>query len=132
MLAGPISWQVYAHFILSFALSGLIAVVYSYFGIQFVVLRVVYAQLGNADARESASIKAELDRAARRLVVFQGLAALVPLAGAVLLVVLASGEMTLSFRILVTSLIVLGMIGVGIAVRVTRRLNEIIGLLRGE
>lgn len=132
LLAGPVTWQVYAHFMVSFALSGLIAVVYSYFGIQFVVLRVVYPQLGNADARDTEGIKAELDRAARRLIFFQGLAAVVPLAGAVLLVVLASGEMTLSFRLLVTSLIVLGMLGVGIAVSVTRRLTDIIVLLRGE
>ena len=132
LLAGPVTWQVYAHFIVSFALSGLIAVVYSYFGIQFVVLRVVYPQLGNADARDTEGTKAELDRAARRLIFFQGLAAVVPLAGAVLLVVLASGEMTLSFRLLVTSLIVLGMLGVGIAVGVTRRLTDIIALLRGE
>jgi eukaryotic-like serine/threonine-protein kinase len=132
LLAGSVLWKVYAHFILSFTLSGLIAVVYSYFGIQFVVLRVVYPQLGNADARDSAAIREELDRAARRLVIFQGLAAVVPLVGAVLLVVSASGEMTLSFRLLVTTLIVVGMIGLGIAVRVTRRLTEIIGLLRGE
>ncbi len=132
LLAGPVPWQVYAHFIVSFALSGLIAVVYSYFGVQFVVLRVVYPQLGNADARDAGANRYALDRAARWLVVLQGLATAVPLAGAILLVVFASGEMTLSFRLLVTSLIILGMIGVGIAVRVTRRLTEIIRLLKGE
>ena len=132
LLAGPLPWQIYAHYFVSFALSGLIAVVYSYFGVQFVILRVVYPQLGNADASDPFRSRLELDRVARRLVFFQGLATVVPLTGAVLLVVLATGEMTLSFRLLVTSLIVLGMVGVGIAVRVTRKLTEVLQLLRGE
>jgi hypothetical protein len=131
LAAGPISWQVYAHFMLSVTLSGLIAAIYSHFGIQFIVLRIFYPRLGNADRHSRAAVRAELAQASRWFGPFQSLAAVVPLTGAVLMVAVA-GEMTLSFRLVMTTLIVLGMVGVGIAVSVTRRLGEIVRVLAGE
>ncbi len=128
VLAGPVSWQIYAHFMLSFTLSGLIALIYSHFGIQFVVLRVFYPRLANADTHSHENVRAELARASRWFGWFQSLAAAVPLVGAILLVAVA-GQMTLSFRLLTTSLIVLGMVGVGIAVTTTQRLNAIVRAL---
>ena len=130
-LAGSVPWQVYAHFFVSFTLSGLIALIYSHFGIQFIVLRIFYPRLANADTRTPATLAAELANASRWLVAFQSLAAVVPLTGAVLLVAF-SGEMTLTYRLLVTSLIVLGMVGVGIAFAVTRKLTKIVRILGGE
>lgn len=130
-LAGGVSWQIYLQFLLSFTLSGLIAVIYSHFGIQFVTLRVFCPSFANADSRTANSLASELAKASRWLVPFQSLAAVVPLVGAVLLVAF-SGEMTLSYRLLVTSLIVLGMIGVGIAFAVTRQLTHLVRLLGGE
>ena len=53
------------------------------------------------------------------------LACAVPLAGAVLLIVFADERMTLGFRLLVATLIGVGVAGVGIAERVTRRLREL-------
>ena len=129
-IAGGVSWQMYAHFLVSFALSGTIAMIYSHLGIQFVCLRILYPQIVNADSRTPSAVAAELARASRWLVAFQSLAAVVPLVGAVLLVAF-SGEMTLSFRLLVTSLIVLGMVGVGIAFAVTRKLTHIVRMLGG-
>jgi eukaryotic-like serine/threonine-protein kinase len=129
--AGPLAWQVYAHFILSFTLSGLIATIYSHFGIQFIVLRVFYSQLGNADRYSRSAVRAELDWASRWFAPFQSLAAVVPLAGAAL-IVMTVGDLTLSFRLLMTTLIVVGMFGVGIAVSAARQLNEIVRILAGE
>jgi hypothetical protein len=127
--AGSVPWQVYAHFLVSFALSGLIAVVYSHFGIQFVMLRIFYAQLGNADTFDRSTAHAELARAGRWLTPFQYFAGVVPLAGAVLL--LAFGDMDLSFRLLVAGLIVVGMLGAFIAMTVAGRLNRLIIQLAG-
>ena len=59
MLAGPIETDravIYLRFIVSFVLSGLIALTYSYFGVVYVALRVLYPQLWSdpADARAQA------------------------------------------------------------------------------
>jgi len=43
----------------------------------------------------------------------------------------ASGEMTVEFRGLVTGLIVLGMAGLGVAVWSTRRLQNVVNVLCG-
>lgn len=130
-LAGPIGWRIYAHFALSFTLSGLIALIYSHFGIQFIVLRVFYPQLGNADTHSRESVRAELDHATRWLPWFQGLATVVPLVGAILLL-FAVTEMTLEFKLLVISLIFVGGVGVFIALAVNQYLNQVVRALKGE
>ncbi len=129
--AGPIPGLVYAQFLVSFTLSGIIALIYSHFGIQFIVLRIIYPRLGNADSFSRDAARSELARASRWFTLFQSLATVVPLVGAVLLV-MVTGQMTLSFRLLVTGLIILGMVGVGVAFTVTRRLHRIVRLLQGE
>ena len=58
------------------------------------------------------------------------LACAVPLAGAVLLIAFADERMTLGFRLLVATLIGVGVAGVGIAERVTRRLRELAAIWR--
>jgi len=131
MLAGPIGSRTYAHFMLSFTLSGLIALIYTLFGVQFIVLRVFYPRLGNADNYSRQTAREELARVSRWFGPFQLLAAVVPLAGAVLLVAV-TGEMSLSFRLLMTSLIVLGMVGVGLVLTLSRVLNQIVRALEGQ
>ena len=54
------------------------------------------------------------------------LAALVPLTGAVLQLVLAPAEMSLAFRLLVTALIVAGMTGLGVAVLTADHLRMLV------
>lgn len=132
--AGPLPWQVYVHFAISFTLSGLVGMVYSYFGIQYVVLRVLYPQLGNPDTVSRGLPREELRDGTRWLGPFLVLATLIPLSGAVLLIVLADGAMTLGFRVLVTGLIVLGMAGVTGLVRVMDRLAALAApwVTRGE
>src|SRR5207244_4282559 len=101
--------EVYAHFLISFLISGLIALTYSYFAFQYIVLRILYPLLW-ADARgAAATVRAELRRAGVGISWFQAFAVLIPLAGAVLLVGigaegLESGSERI-FRMLVAGLI---------------------------
>jgi hypothetical protein len=78
---------------------------------------------------------AELRPLGRRLGFFQVAAGLIPLAGAVLLIEVGPGELDRpgprSFRALLTALIVLGMVGFGVALAISRRLNDTLAVLSG-
>jgi serine/threonine protein kinase len=130
VLAGPLGWREYAHFATSFTLAGIIGVVFSYLGIQFVVLRALLPRLGNPDAHAPAAAWAEV----RPLTAFFGpavaLACAVPLVGAVLLLSLEGGYMSLEFRLLVVALIALGACGVLIAEGIGRGGRELAAVWR--
>jgi serine/threonine protein kinase len=129
-LTGPVSTQVFGHFLVSFTLSGLIALTYSFFGVTYLVVRVFYPRLWVSAQDVQETIRSELGSVARRLRLFQLLAGTIPLAGAVLMVAVGpetSGYRT--FRLLVTALIVLGMTGFGLAVMVSNSLFEILAIL---
>jgi hypothetical protein len=128
--AGPIGWPMYAHFAVSFTLAGLIGVVFSYLAIEYVAFRALFPRLGNPDGYSPARAWAELRPLTAPFGFFLLLACAVPLAGAVLLIVLADGPMTLGFRLLVAGLIGAGVAGVGIAERVTRKLRELAAVWR--
>jgi hypothetical protein len=125
LAAGPLAWQVYAHFAVSFALAGVIAVVFSYLGIQYVVFRAVLPRLGNPDTHTPAQAAAEVRPLTAPFGPLVVLACGVPLVGAVLLLTLEEGALTFNFRLLVVLLIVLGAAGVLFAERVVRRLREL-------
>jgi len=125
LAAGPVEWPVYAHFVVSFTLAGLIGVVFSYLGIEYVAFRALFPRLGNPDHFSPAKTWAEFRPLTAPFGFFLLLACAVPLAGAVLLVVLGDEKMTLGFRLLVAGLIGAGVAGVGIAERVTRKLREL-------
>ncbi len=110
------------HFGISFALSGLVGMVYSYYGIQFVILRAVYPFVGNPETFDANAVREELGHGTRWLEPFLVLATLIPLTGAILLIALADEKISIGFRLLVTGLIVLGMAGVTGLVRVLDRL----------
>lgn len=125
-LAGPLPWNACLHFGISFALSGLVGMVYSYYGIQFVVLRALYPQLGNPESFDANVVREEVRKGTRWLEPFLILATLIPLAGAILLIAFAGETISLGFRLLVTGLIVLGMLGVTGLVRVQDRLAALL------
>ncbi len=116
MLAGPIEPVVYARFLVSFWTSGLIALTYSFFSIQFMTLRVFYPGLWDDPKNLRSKARAELAGLAPRFQLFQNFAALIPLIAAALMVGLGPDSMTLPLRLLITSLIVLGMTGFGLAI----------------
>jgi hypothetical protein len=129
-LAGPVDGEVFGHFVVSFTLSGLIALTYSFFAVQFMALRVFYHRLW-VDGRDFAeAARAELGSVAPRLRAFQLLAGVIPLAGAVLLIGVGpetSGYRT--FRLLATALIALGMAGFGLAAVAHNVLSQTLAVL---
>lgn len=132
LAAGPLAWQTYAHFAVSFTLAGLIGVVFSYLGIQYVVFRALLPRLGNPDAHTPAEVWAEVRPLTARFDLLVMLACGVPLLGAVLLLALDEGAMTFAFRLLVVKLIVLGAAGVALAERVVRRLRQLAAVWRAD
>jgi serine/threonine protein kinase len=118
------------HFLVSFTVSGLVAMTYSFLGIQSVVVRAIMPRLMHPDQTpeqrrtDAAVLTGDLGWAPL-------VAATVPLAAAVVQTVFATGEMTAEFRAVVTGLIVLGMVGLGVAIRVTRRLQRVVAVLTG-
>ncbi len=131
--SGPVSPTVFGHFALSFALSGLIALTYSYLAVQFVVLRVLYPALWADPAGLRETMIQELGCREGRLRLFPVLAGVIPLSGAVLLVTsgpeIVGGQ---GFRLLVTTLIVIGMAGFALAVLVDRLTEHTLAALTGS
>ncbi len=126
--AGPIASSVYAHFAVSFMLSGLVGIVFSYLAIEWVVFRTLLPRLGNPDANPAVHMAEEVRPLTAPFGPFLVLACVVPLTGAVLLVALSEDAMTLGFRLLVALLIGLGALGVGLAEQLTRQLARFAGI----
>ncbi|MBA4067215.1 MAG: hypothetical protein C0501_26615 [Isosphaera sp.] len=125
LAAGPVGWATYAHYLVSFTLAGLIGVVFTYLLVAYVALRALLPRLGNPDAHAPAAGWAAVRPLTAPFGLLMVLACAVPLAGAVLLVATAEGEMTLGFRLLVGGLIGVGVAGVGLAERLTRCLRTL-------
>jgi hypothetical protein len=128
--AGPVGGEVFGHFVVSFTVSGLIALTYSFFAVQFIVLRVFYCQLWLDGQDFGQAACAELGSLGPRLRLYQVLAGMVPLAGAVLMVGVGpeiSGYHT--FRVLVTALLVLGMAGFALATAAHNVLSQTVSVL---
>jgi serine/threonine protein kinase len=132
----PVGFEVYGHFLISFTVSGLIALTYSFLVIQFLVLRVLYPRLWIEAGDMQPTARAELRGIDRRLALFPFVAALIPLAGALLMICVGPdpsfrGEDYQTFRLLVTALIALGMTGLGVAIGVTSLLRRTVAVLMG-
>jgi serine/threonine protein kinase len=130
VFAGPIDVAVFGHFAVSFTVSGLIALTYSFFAVQFLVLRVFYCRLWVDGQGLGPAARAELGALGPRLRWFQLLAGLIPLVGALLMVGVGpeiSGYRT--FRLLVTALLVLGMTGFGMATVAHNVLSQTLAVL---
>jgi serine/threonine protein kinase len=133
-LTGECDASVFHHFLVSFTISGLIALTYSVFVAEYLVLRVLYPRwrLDGQEFRQRA--QTELRPLARRLWILQLLAGLIPLTGAVLMVGVGPEEIATDyqgFRVLVTLLIALGMLGFGVAVTLSGRLSQTVAAMTG-
>ena len=123
--AGPLSPAVFGHFVISFTISGLIALTYSFCGVEYVVLRVLYPRLWSDPRQLDRRIASELGAIMTRLQLMPWLAGSIPLSAAMLMVVGgAAFAESLSYRLLVAALIMLGMAGFGLAVRANNLLRE--------
>jgi serine/threonine protein kinase len=123
--AGPLPWQTYAHYLVSFTLAGLIGVVFSYLGNAYVVFRTLLPQLGNPDTHKPAVVAEDVRTITAPFGTLVMLACGIPLIGAVLLLTLADSAFTLGFRVLIVGLIGAGVASVGLAERIVRRLREL-------
>jgi hypothetical protein len=131
---GPLEVGDYVHFAASFVLSGLIAATYVYFGAQFIAVRVLYPRMWTwtdpSGVRTQARIELRgLDRNLRR---FQFLAVLIPLIGAALLIDAGIDELSLTFRLLITTLMFLGIAGLSLANRTCNYLTRFASRLTGR
>jgi hypothetical protein len=121
---GPLSLQVWMHFIASFTLSGLIALAYSLCGSQYVIQRAMYPRMWDDVRQFSAVARRELAATASRINPWiQRLAILIPSFAAVILLFLMDEGPVM--KTMVASLILLGALGSQLASRVSRRLSEI-------
>jgi hypothetical protein len=124
--APPLDWPVYAHFFVSFTLSGLIALAYSLCGAQFVMLRALYPGMWRNVRAFGATVRRELEPIPARLRSIQFLAVLIPLVAAIVLLGLTGDASHAVFRGLVIGLIFLGMVGFMVASAVVRELSDVV------
>jgi hypothetical protein len=122
--------HVFGHFVVSFTLSGLIALAYAFGGVQYVVLRVLYPRMWDDVRRFSERTTQELAGVPARLTWIQILAGSIPLVAAVLMLQgMDIGHP--SYRWMITGLIVLGMLGFQMASAASRRLSRTVVALTG-
>jgi hypothetical protein len=129
--SAPIGLEVFGHFLVSFWISGLIAMTYSYFGVESIALRVAYPRLWAGARGLRATMAAELEGRESRLAAFQLLSSLIPLSGAAMLIGLGPEDMSRTSRTLIGALIVLGMAGIGLTHSAARLLSRTLTALAG-
>ncbi len=135
VIGAGMSFPEFAHLVVSVLLAFLIAATYSFFVLQYAIMRVFYSQAWSDAACFDALSRRELAAVPARLRGFQIAAGLVPLVGAIL--ILALGPETfeagsyLAFRWLIFCLIVLGMAGIPFSIHVGSLTAKSIDALRG-
>jgi eukaryotic-like serine/threonine-protein kinase len=132
ILAGPLPFSVWGHFLISFVLAGLISVTYSFLGTQLTILRFIYPRMWKNFRNFRRDAADELRSIKPRVQGFQWLAGVIPLLGAALIVgVSPHWEHAAdydAFRMLITFLILMGMVGVHLAAQVDRQISQILAL----
>ncbi len=127
-LDGPITRSVYVHFAISFFLSYLVALTYSFLLIESVTLLVIYPRFWTGCCNVRDSSRFELRKVGRRLKLFQFLAGLIPLAGAMLIVGASPGikdpQDYYVFQVMVVGLISLGMCGFVFAMKTSENIKR--------
>jgi hypothetical protein len=129
LVAGPVPTAVFTHFGISFSISGVIALTYSFFGVEYVVLTALYPRfLEDAPDLKSAVTK-ELGGIARRSAPFYLFAALLPLLAALGLVLSGEAHVGSALRALLVAFIALGMAGFALALGANHFFTSIVNVL---
>lgn len=129
----PLTAEQFFHFALSFIISGLIAITYCYLGSQYIVLRVLLPRLCITRSEQDDVLADELQPVPFRLLFFQAMAGVIPLTGALLLVIIGPTHPgDTAFRVLVSVLIVFGMLGFVLALQITQYLQRVLQCLLGK
>jgi hypothetical protein len=121
----PVEFEVAAHFLVSFCLSGLIALAYSLCGIEFIVLRVLYPGLWRDAQNFTETARKELAPVSAQLNRIELLAVSIPLIAAIVFLMLGNAS-TISFRMMVAALIVLGIMGFHVTSTITNHLSRVV------
>ena len=134
--ASPLPPNTWGHFIVSFAIAGLIAVTYSFFFVLGVVVRLMYVRFWSNPGRFRERAAAELATVPDRLRAVNVLAGIIPLAGAMLIVLVGptgfiGGGSYDAFRMLTASLILAGMAGYVAVGKLTRRYIDVVSACTG-
>lgn len=136
LLAPPVPPLLFAQFLVSFTLSGLIAITYSATLMELLVVRVLYPSLFVETRNLQTVARSELRHVSGRLAMLQFLAVLIPATGAILMLGVGPEHSTASsyqaFRILVTATLAAGMVGLGLAVYLAAEIRETVGRLTGQ
>ena len=135
VLGAGMSLPEFAHLVVSVLLALLVATTYSFFVLQFAIVRVFYPQAWADAAGFDARSRQELAAVPSRLRGFQIAAGLVPLVGAILILALGPDAFEAggyrAFRWLLFGLIVLGMAGIPFSIHVGGLIAKSIEALRG-
>ncbi|MEZ4752589.1 MAG: serine/threonine-protein kinase [Bdellovibrionota bacterium] len=135
-MAGPLPGEVFVHFAVSFVLSWLVALTYSYLGTKFVALRVLYPKLWTGTGRIRETAAGELPTHWWRAQTFFFLAGLVPLVASALVLLLVSSAPSpaifQSLRHLLMFLHALTLVGLVLSVRATSILAQTLYALTGQ
>lgn len=133
-LRGPVDAMVFWHFLISFFLSGLIAMTYSLASIQYLALRIFYPHLWRSTEAIEETTRSELRDVPSRLRLIQLLSGLIPLLGAALIVSIQPDHQLFDknmFRALSVGLIAMGMAGFQLAVTACDAVRGTIAALSG-
>ena len=138
--APVIQLEAAAHFLISFLLSGLIALAYSMCGVEFIVLRCLYPGMWRDTKNFADTAQQELRPVHKQLNRIELLAVLVPLVGAIVFLMLGKMHVATTnvadnaaaetvFRSMGAALIVLGVLGIDITRAVTNHLSSVVRAL---
>lgn len=132
---GPVENWVYVHFFISFLISALIALTYSFLFAQYILIRVVYPRAWRGCHDIMAQSRRELAPIRGRMRFFHSLAGFIPLISALALLFLepagAAAESSV-YRALLCALIINGMVGFLFSLRASEQLERTLHALTGS
>lgn len=130
--AGPIMDEVYWHYAISFVTSWLVALTYSYFMLELILIVMLYPKFWTGCCNIAASSASELAQVRSRMKMFQMLAGAIPLFGALMIVGSSSASMDAEryriFQIMIIALIAMAICGFVIAIKTSEKISAVISL----
>jgi eukaryotic-like serine/threonine-protein kinase len=126
VLTTPLPLQTYVHFMVSFCLSGLVALSYSLCGVEFVVLRGLYPGMWQSASKFTEQARQELTPVYRQLNRIELFAVSIPLVSALLTLMLSDIKDNEAFRYIVATLIVMGILGFHLTSAVVNHLTRVL------
>ncbi len=126
----PISWHIYFHFGISFFLSWLIAITYSFLNTQYFLIRQIYPKIWQIPLFLKAEGGKSLSIIESRLKLFPFLAGGAPLVGAILMVIVGAdpqeAEGSWAYQGLLISFLLMGIAGLFYGIVATRKMLAVL------